>query len=49
MKRHFLTAAFFAGAAISHAADASSGIPIFLMLGALSELAGWHRLLYPKH
>lgn len=49
MKRHLLTAAFFAGAVLSYAADASSGVPIFLLLGGLSELAGWRRLLYPKH
>jgi hypothetical protein len=49
MKRHLLTAAFFAAAVISYALDASSGVPVFLVLGGLSELAGWRRLLHHKH
>ena len=49
MKRHLVTAVFFAGAVISYALDARSGIPVFLMLGGLSELVGWHRLLHPEH
>jgi hypothetical protein len=49
MKRHLLTAAFFAAAIASYAFDAAGSVPVFLALGGLCELVAWHRILHPKY
>lgn len=49
MKRHLLTAVLFISAALCYAADARSSGHIFLMLGGLAELVGWHRFLHSRH